>query len=86
MAVSVTIRPGGILEVTDDSPTVGDLAALPRRFCRHKSDGFGLGLHICNQIVDQAGGLNRTHFARTRGRLMARVSLPGSAWLFDPRV
>ena len=33
-----------------------DLAGLTQRFARHGGDGFGLGLHICQQIVSAAGG------------------------------
>ncbi|WJS87450.1 ATP-binding protein [Paracoccus sp. TOH] len=49
---------GAVLEVANEGAAVAaaDLAGLTLRFARHRGDGFGLGLHICQQIVSAAEG------------------------------
>lgn len=56
--VRLRLRQGAVLEVANEGRAVAaaDLAGLTRRFARHRGDGFGLGLHICQQIVSAAGG------------------------------
>lgn len=78
ITVTVSARPGPVLEVVNGGPVVRDLEVLSRRFSRRESGGgFGLGLHICGQIVEQAGGrleLLSPAPGRDEG-LMVRVSL-----------
>lgn len=77
--VHVTIRQDSpTLEVRNDGPAVGNLAELPRRFTRRGKDGFGIGLHICRQIAEQAGGALEL-VSPVPGRpdgFAARVTLP----------
>lgn len=77
--IRVRLRQGALLEVSNASPPVTDPQSLVRRFGRRGSDGFGLGLHICDQIAAQAGGrleLISPQPGREDG-FVARVSLPG---------
>lgn len=55
--VEVRLGADGRLGVTNAGPVVGPeaLARLTARFERHQSGGFGLGLHISQQIARQAG-------------------------------
>lgn len=76
--VQIAIRPGPVLDVTNDGPVVPGLEDLPRRFARRGRDGFGLGLHICRQIAEQAGGRLdlMSPVPGQTGGFLVRVTLP----------
>lgn len=76
-AVSVAVRPGAVVEVTNDGAPAADPAALRHRFVRRGQRGFGLGLHICTQIVEQAGGVLDliSPVPGRQGGFMARMTL-----------
>ncbi|CAM3161413.1 two-component system, OmpR family, sensor kinase [Paracoccus aminovorans] len=78
--VQLRLRQGAVLEIANPGRAVAsaDLAGLTQRFARHGGDGFGLGLHICQQIVSAAGGrleIVSPAPSRTDG-FVARVTLP----------
>ena len=79
--ITVSSGPGPVLEVGNGGPVIRNLDGLPRRFSRRDGDGFGLGLHICEQIVQQAGGrleLLSPLPGRNEG-FMVRIHLQGTA-------
>ncbi|TWI33198.1 sensor histidine kinase [Paracoccus sulfuroxidans] len=78
--VRVRLTPDAVLEVENDLATPGpvDLSQLTGRFTRHEGDGFGLGLHICNQIIEGAKGRLTIETPQGR-RFLIRVALPRAA-------
>lgn len=76
--IRVVIDPSGpTLAVANGGPKVHDPDALPARFTRRGKTGFGLGLHICRQIAEQAGGALELVSPLPGGNdgFMARVTL-----------
>lgn len=75
--IRVRLTPDAVLEVENDLAAPGpiEIAALTGRFTRHKGNGFGLGLHICQQIIEAAKG--RLTIETPEGqRFLIRVALP----------
>lgn len=56
--MQVDLHPDAVLEVSNEGQAIeiDDVSKLTQRFARQRGDGFGLGLHICQQIVTAAGG------------------------------
>lgn len=75
--VDVTLTAEGVIRVRNDGPVVpaADLARLADRFASRRAGGFGLGLHIAQQITQQAGG-----------RLALASPIPGRADGFEARL
>lgn len=78
--VEIRLKPGALLEASNGGPALSPeaLAGLTRRFAKGPGEGFGLGLHICAQILEQAGGRLEL-LSPAPGRpdgFMARISLP----------
>lgn len=75
--VDVTLTAKGTVLVRNDGPVVpaADLARLADRFASRRAGGFGLGLHIAQQITQQAGG-----------RLVLASPIPGRDDGFEARL
>ena len=88
--VEVHLSDSGVLTVCNDGPrlTQAALSRLTQRFSTADipSQGFGLGLHICDMIVRQAGGhlTLRSPQPGKRDGFQAQVTFPKSASLGDP--
>lgn len=80
--IRLRLRPGAVIEVENEGPAIPETeqAGLTRRFARRGGEGFGLGLHICTQIMAGAGGQLEL-ISPLPGReygFLARISLPGA--------
>lgn len=78
--VQVRLAETPVLEVENEGEAVpaASLTTLTRRFARNDGKGFGLGLHICQQIVSAAGGQLQmiSPAPSRRSGFVARVTLP----------
>ncbi len=79
--VRISLTPGALLQVVNGGPVLRDPASMLHRFGRADGGGFGLGLHICAQIIRQAGGrleLVSPPPGQQEG-VMAQVQLPADS-------